>query len=173
MGKYTVREAVSGGEPEPLTGMEATQTTVYVDADACPVTRIVEKLAAKYQVAVVLLCDTSHCLSSDYSAVRVVGEGRDAVDLALINLCQAGDLVITHDYGVAALALGKHALAMHQSGKRYTDDTIDYLLMERHLAGKARRQGKHHLKGPARRTEEDDRRFAEAFEALLKEHMTE
>ena len=41
--------------------------------------------------------------------------------------------------------------------------------MERHLARKARRNGKHHLKGPAKRTEEDDKRFAESFERLIRE----
>ena len=144
--------------------------TVYVDADACPVTRIVEETAKKKHVPVVLLCDTNHVLSSDYSQVRVVGAGADAVDIALINLCRRGDIVVTQDYGVAALALGKGARAIHQSGRRYTDENIDGLLMERHMAKKARRSGRH-LKGPSRRTEEDDRRFAESFERLIEEAL--
>ena len=143
--------------------------TVLIDADACPVTRIAERIAEKHSVPVILLCDTNHVLTSDYSEVRVIGAGADAVDLALINSCRRGDIVITQDYGVAALALGKGARAIHQSGRRYTDENIDGLLMERHLAGKARRSGKHHLKGPPRRTEEDDRRFAESFERLIQE----
>ena len=141
--------------------------TVYVDADACPVTRIAERIAKDHGIPVVLLCDTNHQLTSDYSTVKVIGAGADAVDIALINLCHRGDIVVTQDYGVAALALGKGATAIHQSGKWYTDDNIDGLLMERHLAKKARRSGKHHLKGPAKRTEEDDRRFAESFEKLI------
>ncbi len=141
--------------------------TVYVDADACPVTRLAEQIAKAYGMPAVLLCDTNHQLTSDYSTVRVIGAGADAVDIALINLCHRGDVVVTQDYGVAALALGKGAKAIHQSGKWYTDENIDGLLMERHLAKKARRSNKHHLKGPAKRTEEDDRRFAESFERLL------
>ena len=141
--------------------------TIYIDADACPVIRIAESIARKHGIPVVLLCDTSHRLTSDYSTVKVIGAGADAVDLALINLCRHGDIVITQDYGVAALALGKGAGAIHQSGMLYTDDNIDRLLMERHLAKKARRNGKHHLKGPAKRTEEDDRHFAESFEQLI------
>lgn len=141
--------------------------TVYIDADACPVTRIAERVAKEYSIPVVLLCDTNHVLTSDYSTVKVIGAGADAVDIALINLCKRGDIVITQDYGVAALALGKGAKAIHQSGMWYTDENIDRLLMERHLARKARQSGKHHLKGPAKRTEEDDRRFAESFEQLI------
>ena len=42
------------------------------------------------------------------------------------------------------------------------------MLMERHLAKKARRaSGKHHLHGPSKFTEEDRSRFADAFEALV------
>ena len=145
--------------------------TVYIDADACPVTRIAEEIARKHGIPVTLLCDTNHQLVSDYSTVKVIGAGADAVDIALINLCRRGDIVVTQDYGVAALALGQGARAIHQSGRQYTDDNIDGLLMERHLAGKARRAGKHHLKGPAKRTEEDDRRFAESFGKMIQEVM--
>ena len=144
---------------------------IYIDADACPVTRIAEDIAKQHAIPVILLCDTNHALTSDYSEVKVIGAGADAVDIALINLCQRGDVVITQDYGVAALALGKGARAIHPSGKWFTDDNIEGLLMERHLAGKARRTGKHHLKGPAKRTEEDDRRFAESFGKMIQEAM--
>ena len=145
--------------------------TIYIDADACPVTRIAEDIARKHGIPMMLLCDTNHVLTSDYSTVKVIGAGADAVDFALINLCQHGDIVITQDYGVAALALGKGAKAIHQSGKWFTDENINGLLMDRHLAKKARRSGKHHLKGPAKRTEEDDKRFAESFERLIREAL--
>ena len=60
---------------------------VYVDADACPVTRIAERVAKEHSIPVVLLCDTNHVLSSDYREIRVISAGADAVDIALINLC--------------------------------------------------------------------------------------
>ncbi|MBQ1257388.1 MAG: YaiI/YqxD family protein [Clostridia bacterium] len=142
--------------------------TVYVDADACPVVRIIERVSREMNVPVELICDTNHVLASDYSRVRVIGAGADAVDFALVNLLKAGDVVVTQDYGVAALALGKRAYAIHQSGKIFLDDNIEGLLMDRHLAKKARMgKGKHHLKGPKKRTEEDDLRFESAFRKLL------
>ena len=145
---------------------------IFVDADACPVVRIVEKIAKKHQVPVALLCDTNHVLSSDYSEVVIVGAGADAVDFKLISLCHLGDIVVTQDYGVAAMALGKKAYAIHQSGKWYTDENIDQMLMERHLAKKARRgSSKNHLKGPRKRTTKDDLRFEESFEKLLGKAM--
>ncbi|MDE6253007.1 MAG: YaiI/YqxD family protein [Lachnospiraceae bacterium] len=142
---------------------------IYVDADACPVIDIVEQVANDYNTPVVLLCDTNHVLYSDYSEVKIIGAGADAVDFALINLCKESDIVVTQDYGVAAMALGKGAYVIHQSGKWYTNDNIDQMLMERHLNKKARRaSGKSHLKGSKKRTNEDDVRFRQSFEKLLK-----
>ena len=147
--------------------------TIYIDADACPVTRIVERVAREHDIPVVLLCDTNHVLSSDYSTIKVIGAGADAVDIALINLCQRGDIVVTQDYGVAAIALGKGAKAIHQSGRWYTDENIDGLLMERHMAKVARRGAKHHLRGPAKRTVEDDRCFEESFQRLIESSLSD
>lgn len=141
---------------------------IFIDADACPVVGIVEKTAKKYNLPVTLLCDTNHILYSDYSEVIVVGAGADAVDYKLISICHKGDIVVSQDYGVAAMALGKGAYAIHQSGKWYTNDNIDQMLMERHLNKKARRGShKNHLKGPGKRTEEDDLRFTQSFERLI------
>lgn len=141
---------------------------ILVDADACPVVSIVERLAKKYSVRVLLLCDTNHVLSSDYSEVKIIGQGADAVDFALLNLCKKGDIVVTQDYGVAAMILGKGAYGIHQSGKWYTNENIDGMLMERHLAKKARRSvRRNHIKGPSKRTDADDKQFEQSFEKLL------
>ena len=86
---------------------------IFVDADACPVTRIVEKLAKKYEVPCCLLCDTNHVLNSDYSETIVVGAGADAVDFKLISLLRRGDICVSQDYGVAAMALCKGCYAIH------------------------------------------------------------
>lgn len=143
---------------------------ILVDADACPVVGIVEKIAKEQQISVTLLCDTNHVLHSDYSEIKVIGAGMDAVDFALIPLCKKGDIVVTQDYGVAAMVLGKGAYCIHQSGKRYTNDNIDQLLMERHLNKKARRSSaKHHSKGPRKRTSDNDAAFESAFRKLLVE----
>lgn len=146
---------------------------ILVDADACPVVRITERIAKEHGIPVLLLCDTNHVLASDYSEIKIIGAGADAVDVALVNLCRKGDIVVTQDYGVAAMALGKGAAAIHQSGKWYTNENIDQMLMERHLAKKARMgKGKHHLKGPRKRTEEDDQRFAESLERLIEKQVS-
>jgi UPF0178 protein DORLON_01586 len=141
---------------------------ILVDADACPVVRITERVAKEKGIPVTLLCDTNHVLQSAYSDVITVGAGADAVDFKLVSICQKGDLVVTQDYGVAAMILGKGAYGIHQSGKWYTNENIDQMLMERHMVKKARNaKKKHHLKGPAKRTTEDDLHFEESLRRLI------
>lgn len=142
---------------------------ILVDADACPVVKQVEKVARRYNIPTVLLCDTSHVMNTDYSEVKIIGSGSDAVDFALVNMCEKGDVAVTQDYGVAAMVLSKGGYCIHQSGKVFTDDNIGGLLMDRHLAKKARlSKSKNHLKGPKKRTPVDDERFEASFENLIK-----
>ena len=145
---------------------------IYVDADACPVVGAIERTAKKYDIPVMLLCDTNHILHSDYSEIRMIGAGADAVDFALVNMCTKHDIVVTQDYGVAAMALGRGAYAIHQSGKWYTDEKIGQMLMERHLNKKARRtSGRNHIKGSRKRTPEDNLNFRQSFEKLIQTAM--
>ena len=140
---------------------------ILVDGDACPVVKIVERIAKKYNLEVILFVDTNHILNSDYSEVRVIGAGADAVDFAILNACTKDDIVVTQDYGVAAMILGKGAKGIHQNGRWYTNENIDQLLMERHLSKKARKSSKHHLKGPEKRTKGGDERFEGSLVRLI------
>ena len=145
---------------------------IYVDADACPVKEIIEKQAKKNKIPVTMVIDVNHILKSDYSEVITVSQGADSVDLALINRVKKGDLVVTQDYGVATLALGKGAYAIGNSGLIYDNNNIDRLLFERFL-GKKVRGGKKGNKKCARppntskRTSEDNEKFEMAFEKLI------
>ena len=82
---------------------------ISVDANACPVVAIIEKIAKENSIPATLLFDTNHILTSAYSEVVVVGAGADAVDYKRIGICHKGDTVVSKDYGVAAMALGKGA----------------------------------------------------------------
>lgn len=141
---------------------------ILVDADACPVVKQVEKIAKKYNIPVTLLCDTNHVMNSSYSDIKIIGAGADAVDFALVNICNSGDVAITQDYGVAAMVLSKGGHCIHQSGRIFTDENIGGLLMERHLSKKARMaSSKNHMKGPKKRTEQDNLHFEQEFEKLI------
>lgn len=143
---------------------------IFVDADACPVKELIIKVARQNGLAVTMLTDTSHELKDGYSRVITVDKARDSVDIALINLVSAGDIVVTQDYGVAALALGKKARALNQNGLIFSDDNIDRLLFERHLGQKVRRGGGR-TANPPKRKREDDESFERALRGLVEDQI--
>lgn len=140
---------------------------ILVDADACPVKQIIVKVAKEYGIPVIMLIDTSHVLDDGYSEIITVDKSRDSVDFALINKVSKDDIVVTQDYGVAAMALPKGAKAVNQNGLVFSDDNINNLLLERHLSQEVRRSGGR-TRGPKKRTEDNDIRFEAAFRKLLK-----
>ena len=138
--------------------------TILIDADGCPVVDITVKIATEYNIECVILCDTSHVFEKAGAKTITVSKGNDSVDFALVNMVEKGDIVVTQDYGLAAMCLARRAVPIHQNGMVYTNDNIDALLNERHTAKKIRMAGGR-LKGSPKRTPEQD----SAFEQKLKE----
>ena len=141
---------------------------ILVDADSCPVKQVIVSLAKQWSIPVIMLFDTAHEYSDGYSEVIIVDKQANSVDLTLMLLLNRGDVVVTQDYGLAAMALGKGAKVINQNGLIFTDENIDKLLMDRHIGQEVRRRGGK-TKGPAKRTKEDDARFKAEFERLLAE----
>ncbi|MCL2202538.1 MAG: YaiI/YqxD family protein [Defluviitaleaceae bacterium] len=143
---------------------------ILVDADACPVKQIIVRLAREYKLPVTMLIDTSHVLDDGYSTVITVDKEADSVDFKLMGLLSREDIVVTQDYGLAAMVIGKGAKAVNQNGLVFTNDNMDKLLMERHISTKVRRGGGR-TKGAPKRTKDDDARFEAAFRTLLEESV--
>lgn len=141
---------------------------ILVDADACPVKEILVAEAKRRNIPVTMLIDTSHVLNDGYSTVITVDTGKDSADIRLVNLIEPGDLVVTQDYGVAAVALARKARALNQNGLVYCDANIDRLLYERALGQEIRRAGGKAGKN-RRRSKADD----ETFRAALLKIITE
>ena len=139
---------------------------VLIDADACPVVDIAVTLCRKANVPCLLLCDTAHTCYRDGAETLVFDKGADSVDFALVNRVSAGDLVITQDYGLASMCLGRKARILHQDGWEYTLGNISGLMEQRHAAKKHRMAGGR-TKGPAKRTKQQDTAFEIAFQQLL------
>jgi uncharacterized protein YaiI (UPF0178 family) len=139
---------------------------LFIDADGCPVVDISVRLAKQYQIECLLLCDTSHHYQKDGVVTLTFSKGADSVDFALVNMLQAGDVVVTQDYGLAAMCLARKAIPVHQDGMVYTDKNIDALLLARHTAKKIRNAGGR-LKGPSKRTQEQDRAFETSLRQIL------
>jgi len=139
---------------------------VLIDADACPVVDIAVKLCRQYRTECILLCDTAHTMHREGASTLVFDKGADSVDFALVNRVEKGDLVITQDYGLASMCLAKNARVLHQDGWAYTEYNIQALLFQRHESRKYRSSGGR-VKGPRKRTKEQDNTFYASLEALL------
>lgn len=139
---------------------------ILIDADGCPVVDITVQMAKKYQIECILLCDTSHFFERDGAETIIVAKGPDSVDFALVNLVNKGDVVITQDYGLAAMCLAKGALPISQNGMIYSKDNMDALLMQRHNLRKIRMAGGRH-KGMTKRSKEQNQEFEAVLKSVL------
>lgn len=132
---------------------------ILIDADGCPVVDLALQIAKQFGIPVIILCDTSH---------QIERKGADSVDFALVNRVKPGDLVVTQDYGLASMCLARCARVLNQNGLEYTADNMDALMLRRYENKKLLRAGKH-PKGSAKRTKEQDMKFAEVLRKILKQ----
>lgn len=139
---------------------------IVVDGDACPGRHIIEMVAKKHDIPVIIYCDINHFIQSDYAEVITVDAGFQSVDMYLINKTERNDIVITQDFGVAAMALSRNAKPISPNGMIFSNENIDRLLFERHLSGKARRSGKR-TGSIKKRTSEDDKKLFESIEKMI------
>jgi uncharacterized protein YaiI (UPF0178 family) len=142
------------------------QLTVFIDADGCPVVDITVRLSKQSGVNCVIICDTSHVFEKDGAKTITVSKGADSADFALVNMLQNGDLVVTQDYGLAAMSLARGAIPVSQDGMIYTNDNIDGLLLQRYTSKKIRMAGGR-MKGPSKRTPEQNIAFEKTLKNLL------
>lgn len=145
---------------------------VIVDADACPKSclQTVKKLARRFGFQVITVASFNHNIDNEEHVI--VGNEKDAADLAVVNRTEAGDIVVTQDWGLAALILGKQGRAIAPNGSVYRDSRIDNMLEERSLLAKFRRSGGR-TKGPSKRSPEDDARFEANFRRMVEESMSD
>ncbi|MGN7388065.1 YaiI/YqxD family protein [Sporosarcina sp. SAFN-015] len=140
---------------------------VFVDADGCPVVNETISIAKQFKLPCTLICDTAHEMHREGAETIIVSKGADAVDFVLVNKVQKGDIVVTQDYGLAAMVLAKQGHPIDQNGRLYTNENIDQLLFARHTAQKIRMAGGR-LRGPKKRSKENNERFKEKFRELCK-----
>ena len=143
---------------------------LVIDADGCPVVALAVKTAEKYGVRCVLVCDTAHTFSNVPAEIITVSQGADSADFRIVNLLDAGDIVVTQDYGLAAMCLAKNATTINQNGLVYSEKNMDELLLSRHIHKKVRRAGGR-MKGAKKRIKQQDESFDKALTVLLEERI--
>ncbi len=145
----------------------ALSVKIIVDADACPVKPEIIQAAKAFGIEVCMVASFDHRLNES-DGVRIVQVDRSdqSVDLYIANRIKPGDILVTQDFGLAAIGLAKGAIGLSNRGQTYTERTIDFLLERRHESAKLRRGGKH-TKGPKPMTDEDRKFFLHSLTKLL------
>ncbi|MGM0436327.1 MAG: YaiI/YqxD family protein [Bacillota bacterium] len=145
---------------------------ILLDADGSPVRDIVVELAKTYNVSLVMVSNIHHEINETYGTHIQVDSGADVADHEILKRTEEGDLVVTQDYGLASLVLGKKAYALHQDGWFYTDENIDMLLFQRHMGAKMRKANKRYGH-TNKRKKEDNTRFKKVLEDLLEDETAQ
>lgn len=135
---------------------------ILIDADGCPVVDIAVRTARKNGIECTIICDTAHSIQRDGAKTIIVDKGADSADFRLVNLVSKGDVVITQDYGLAAMCLSKRAKVINQDGKQYSEENISGLLEFRAVSAKIRRSGGR-TKGMSKRTSQQDKDFEKSL----------
>lgn len=140
---------------------------IIIDADACPrtVLQICLRVAREYSVPVWTIASFNHTIESEHHIV--VGNAVQETDIRVMNLTQAGDVVVTQDGGLAAMLLGKEVKCLNPDGKEFSSSNIEFLLEEREIKARFRRSGGI-TKGPKKRVQENDRQFEACLHNILK-----
>lgn len=138
---------------------------LLIDADACPVIDLALFISSQYEIKPILFCDTSHRIEKENAITITVPKGPDSVDFALVKTITKFDIVITQDYGLAAMCLAKGAFVVDQNGREMTNENIDQLLAIRYENAKFRRAGGR-TKGPKKRTEKNNLAFESKFRQI-------
>ena len=145
---------------------------IIVDGDGCTGVPLIEKIAKEYRLELIIYCDIHHFITVNYGEVRVVDSGFQSVDMKVVNECNSGDIIISQDYGVAAICLGKKARVISPKGYIYTNKNIDSMLEQRHLSQKIRKGGGK-TPNAKKRTIEDDNRLQKNLLYLIKDKNIE
>ena len=139
---------------------------IFIDADGCPVVKNTLKIAKKHGIEAVVVTDTAHYFDLSYGTLITVSVGNDSADFKIANIINPGDILVTQDYALAAMALSRGAVVLNQDGLVFSDDNINALLESRYTSAKLRRSGVR-TKGPKKRVRAQTEKFEDVLEGLI------
>lgn len=143
---------------------------IYVDADGCPVVNITIEVAKKHKLRVVVVKNYAVQVEDDYAEIVTVDISRDSADYYIANHIKKGDILVSQDYGLAAMGLAKEAICINQNGLIIGKDNIDGILNRRHLHQKLRRENKIYSKFKKRNPQANED-FMKSLDSLVYNYL--
>lgn len=144
-------------------------TTIYVDADACPVKEEAVRVADRHGLAIHFVSNAFMRLPDGMNVNRVVvPDGPDVADNWIAERITRKDICVTADIPLASRCLKAGAKVIGSTGKPFTDANIGNALAMRELQQHLRETGE--SKGyNASFTREDRSRFLQALEQAVQD----
>ena len=96
-----------------------------------------------------------------------VDRSKDRADFYIANQIEKNDIIITQDYGLAAMVLAREGICMNQNGLILSSNNIDYLLSRRHLNQELRRKYKKNFSKFKKRSKKLDQAFIKQLRFLI------
>ena len=142
---------------------------IWIDGDGCPVISNAIAIAKSEKIPVTVVKNHAVQVKSDYAEIVTVDVTRDAADFYIVNHMKKYDVVVSQDYGLAAMVLSKQGICVNQNGREVTVQNIDLILTQRHHNRVDREKNKKYTKFK-KRTKEDDIAFEDAFKLLIRKN---
>ncbi len=142
---------------------------IWVDADACPaaIKDVLYKTAKRVDIEVVLVANQPmHIPRSDLIHLITVPHGADEADDKIVDMLQAGDLVVTSDIPLAARVVEKLGIAIGHRGEVFDDDSVHSRLAARNMMEQLRSEGMD-TRGPSPLSQKDVQIFANSLDRTL------
>ena len=139
--------------------------TIYVDGDACPVKDTIYRVAARYDIPVVVVANSFMRIPATVKFVQVEG-GPDVADDWIVAAVGSGDIVTTADIPLAGRVLESGAVAIDYRGMEFTHDAIGGMLASRELGQLVRMSGGM-TRGPKPLTDRERGRFAAKLDEVI------
>jgi uncharacterized protein YaiI (UPF0178 family) len=163
---------VPASDPPPAT-ISATRTLVriLVDGDACPVKEQVYRVAARYDVPVLVVANSQMRIPDQAGVeLKLVPGGLDAVDDWIAEAATDRDIVATADILLAGRVVDRGAICIDFRGKEYTADALGGMLATREVAQYLRGYGAYGG-GPPPLNPRDRGRFAGKLDEVVNRRL--
>lgn len=144
-------------------------TTLYIDADACPVKAEAERVATRLQVPMVLVCNGGLRPSRNpLVSLVIVDEGPDVADRWIADNCGPGDVVVTADIPLADRCVKAGAQVLQHDGTVLSATNVGQRLATRDLMSDIRAADPFHQGGGSAFSKADRSRFLQALDQSLR-----
>lgn len=145
-------------------------TTIYIDADACPVKEEAERVATRLDLPMILVCNGGLRPSRNpLVSLQIVAEGPDEADRWIADQCGPGDVVVTSDLPLADRCVKAGALVLQHDGQILAEVNIGERLATRDLMQDIRAANPFHQGGGPSFSKADRSRFLQALDRLARQ----